>query len=48
MSFNQNLLRSVGKEALYPLQKVTPNSIVVQFDGMTLVTNLFEGLTEIQ
>ena len=40
---NHSLLASVGKEAFYPLQEVSSNSIMMQFDCEALMTDLVES-----
>ena len=48
LTLNQSLLASVGKEAFYPLQEVSSNSIIMQFDCEALMTDLIESFTEIE
>ena len=48
LTLNHNLLASVGKEAFYPLQEMSSNSIMMQFDCDALMTDLDKSFTEIE
>ena len=48
LTLNHNSLASVGKETFDPLQEVSSNSIMVQFDCEALMTYLVESFTEVE
>ena len=48
LTLSHNLLASVSKEAFDPFQEVSSNSIMMQFDCKSLMTDLVESFTEIE